>query len=405
MMYRIGLIISTLAVCVFGGRYKAPDPSEVNFHYNKIPTLEELVTDAGYELDPHRVTTEDGHILALHRITPRGTNSRDRGYPVLMINGFAFQAEGWFALGSASLPFILTDLGYDVWLGDQRGNIRSVGHVSYPVNDWRNHNYTFHEQGIYDLPAFIDYILKETDRSQILYVGYSLSSGMMIVMNSERPEYNDKILGAVLLAPAGHLKKWNENSFDYLAGLMVTDAMIESQIQNGQWLLFGQYNLVKDSIAGCSFLGLNPICRLMIFNMYGVSDVMDPKTMFYQFAMTVTSASVYVGKHLLQTIKNGRFCKFDYGPEKNVQVYGNKLPPQYDFGRTRIPVYLFHSGTDKMVTPDAARRTGKSLGNLVKMKFIERFNHADYLFGRTAPKFVYENIVDYFDELVTTTLD
>ncbi|KAF6201553.1 hypothetical protein GE061_003944 [Apolygus lucorum] len=404
-MYRTWMIVSTLAVFVSAGRYKAPDPSEVHFRYNYVPTLKELVTDEGYQLDKHSVTTEDGHILALHRITPRGTNSKNRGFPVLIINGFAFQAEGWFALGSSSLPFILTDLGYDVWVGDQRGNIRSIKHVSFPDDDFRNHNYTFHEQGIYDLPAFIDYIIKETDRSQILYVGYSLSSGMMIVMNSERPEYNDKILGAVSLAPAGHLKKWSENSFDYLAGLKVTDSMIESQIMNGQWLLFGKYNVVKNSLLRCSTMVIDSVCRLMIYNMYGASDAMDPKTMFSQFAMTVTSSSVFVGKHLLQTIKRGKFCKYDYGPEENLQVYGDETPPVYNFQSTRIPVYLFHSGTDKMVQPDAARRTAKGLGNLVKTKFLKHFNHADYLFAKTAPKLVYEDIVDYFDNLVTTTLN
>lgn len=103
--------------------------------------------------------------------------------------------------------------------------------------------FRFHEQGVYDLPAFIDHILETAGRRNLLYVGYSLSSGMLIAMNSERPEYNDKILGAALLAPAGHLMKWEENPFEYLAGIRVVDSMLVSAcnqsrvISSWTWLI------------------------------------------------------------------------------------------------------------------------------------------------------------------------
>ncbi|KAF6201552.1 hypothetical protein GE061_003943 [Apolygus lucorum] len=399
----LSYLILACSICTSqAGRYKAKDASEVIFSYKRIPTLDELIHDAGYQYSSHRVTTEDGHILSLLRLNLEGVKATNESTPVLIINGFTFQSDGWLALGNSSLPFVLATLGYDVWLGDQRGNSRSLDHVNLSVHDFRSHNYTFHEQGIYDLPAFIDHILKVTERNQILYVGYSLSCGMMIVMNSERPEYNDKVLGAVFLAPAGHLRKLKNNPIDYAAGVTSLVMSVETQIRRREWLFPSNLKYIKDSYLRCSISLMNPMCQIFIYSMYGVSDTMDPKTVPYQFAITATTTSTYVAKHMTQVIKLGRFAKYDHGCAKNFKVYGTESPPDYDFNSTTVPIYLFYGGADKMVTPDAAKRTAKELGNLVNMKFIWGFNHADFLFSSTAPQMVYEDVVEYFDSLVTS---
>ncbi|KAF6201551.1 hypothetical protein GE061_003942 [Apolygus lucorum] len=391
-------VVCLAAVCQ-GGRYKAPDPLEVRFPYNRIPTITELINDAGYKHEPHLVTTEDGHILALHRISQPAFTSEERGVPVLIISGFTYQADSFLALGNASLPFTLVNLGYDVWLGEKRGNERSLGHVEYEMDDFRNFNYSIHEQGIYDLPSLIDYILEATGRSQILYVGYSLSCGMVIVMNSERPEYNDKLQGVVFLAPAGHLKKLEENPFDYASGVAVLVSMIESQIQNRQWLLFGKLEMIKSLYLSCSNGIINLMCRTFINAFYGLSTTTNPKYLGYQLALATTTECIYTAKHLMQVIKHGRFCKYDYGKRKNMEVYGSSSPPNYNFNNTKAPVFLFYGTTDKMVTPDAAKRTGKEVGYLYDSATIKGFDHGDFLLSVSAPRNVYERIIDYFDTL------
>jgi len=41
--------------------------------------------------------------------------------------------------------------------------------------------------------------------------------------------------------------------------------------------------------------------------------------------------SVHSIKHWIQAYRNGRFRKFDYGKEKNIEVYGTEVPPEYTF--------------------------------------------------------------------------
>lgn len=56
--------------------------------------------------------------------------------------------------------------------------------------------------GLHDQPAVIDYILEETNNSKVYYIGYSQGTTSMLVLLSEKPEYNDKIYAVSLMAPA-----------------------------------------------------------------------------------------------------------------------------------------------------------------------------------------------------------
>lgn len=59
--------------------------------------------------------------------------------------------------------------------------------------------------GVYDQPAVIDYILGSTNASKLFYIGFSQGTTSLLVMLSERPEYNDKIHAVSLMAPVGYI--------------------------------------------------------------------------------------------------------------------------------------------------------------------------------------------------------
>ena len=67
----------------------------------------------GYQCETHKVTTEDGYILTLHRI-PRGRNStKGGGFPTFLQHGFVDSSATWtMNPPSQSLAFILADKGY-----------------------------------------------------------------------------------------------------------------------------------------------------------------------------------------------------------------------------------------------------------------------------------------------------
>lgn len=68
---------------------------------------------------------------------------------------------------------------------------------------------SWHEIGVYDLPATIDYILEQTNQTKLAYAGVSQGGAVILVTLSERPQYNEKIIIAQLMAPAVILKYFN----------------------------------------------------------------------------------------------------------------------------------------------------------------------------------------------------
>ena len=44
-----------------------------------------------------------------------------------------------------------------------------------------------------DIPAFIDFILKETGEKRLTYYGYSMGTTISFTLLAMRPEYNEKI--------------------------------------------------------------------------------------------------------------------------------------------------------------------------------------------------------------------
>lgn len=74
------------------------------------------------------------------------------------------------------------------------------------------------ELGMYDLPASIDYVLKETGHKKVSYVGYSLGSAVYFVGANLKPELNDKIEVVINLAPTSTVQRL-DNLFKLIAPL------------------------------------------------------------------------------------------------------------------------------------------------------------------------------------------
>lgn len=62
---------------------------------------------------------------------------------------------------------------FQVWIGNARGNTYSRHHISMQPEDAAFWNFSWHEIGIYDIPATIDYILEQTNQTKLSYVGHS----------------------------------------------------------------------------------------------------------------------------------------------------------------------------------------------------------------------------------------
>ena len=71
---------------------------------------------------------------------------------------------------------------------------------------YTNISNSWHELGVYDLAAMIDYIISVTGQVGITYIGHSMGATIAAVLLSQRPEYNSKIKLLILLAPVVKLE-------------------------------------------------------------------------------------------------------------------------------------------------------------------------------------------------------
>ncbi|XP_072141346.1 gastric triacylglycerol lipase-like [Dermacentor andersoni] len=172
---------------------------------------EELIEARGYPVESHQVVTDDGYVLGLYRIprgrveteeasktrtdmTTTGCDGASRA-PVLIMHGLLASAITWVTnYADQSLGYVLADAGYDVWLGNIRGSTLSRKHVNISADsDVRFWNFSFQEMIEYDVPATIDYILRETGKPRVGYVGHSQGTLVMFGLLSAAPAYNDKV--------------------------------------------------------------------------------------------------------------------------------------------------------------------------------------------------------------------
>lgn len=166
-----------------------------------------LIKKSGYKGEAHRVTTSDGYFLKIHRVVPKN-NQTIKAKPVFLMHGMLATSADFLVTGpDVALGFLLSDRGYDVWLGNARGNKHSMNHKKFSNSSKQFWTFSWHEIGFYDLPVMIDYVLKVTGSSKTFYAGHSQGTTSLLVLLSTRPEYNEKIVEAHLMAPSAFRKK------------------------------------------------------------------------------------------------------------------------------------------------------------------------------------------------------
>lgn len=143
----------------------------------------------------------------MHRIPGSPISPPAEGKPVVFLqHGLLSSSADWVLLGTQQgFGYLLADLGYDVWMGNARGNTYSRAHVSMNPDRRGFWQFSWHEIGIFDLPAMIDYVLKQTNQKNLHYAGHSQGTTAFWVMASERPEYNAKIRSMQALAPVAFM--------------------------------------------------------------------------------------------------------------------------------------------------------------------------------------------------------
>ncbi|KAF8371508.1 hypothetical protein PRIPAC_77937 [Pristionchus pacificus] len=159
--------------------------------------VEALTRQWVYPFEAHTVRTSDGYLLEVHRIR-HGRSGPVAAHaarpPVLLQHGFATDSTNFVAnLPNQSLAFMLADAGFDVWLGNSRGN--SYGRLHETLHQWE-------DMATKDIPAIIDKVLEITGEQRLNYIGHSQGALIIFARLSEDEELTRKIQNLFAMAPA-----------------------------------------------------------------------------------------------------------------------------------------------------------------------------------------------------------
>jgi len=129
----------------------------------------EITSNYGFNSERHYVTTEDGYInmaLRINKFDEKRRKDGSRKPAVMLVHGHLDSSDTWIAnTPNSSLGMVLASAGYDVWMVNTRGNKYSEGHVKYNANTDYDYWDGCHPDNYaqYDIPAFIDYIKRESN--------------------------------------------------------------------------------------------------------------------------------------------------------------------------------------------------------------------------------------------------
>ncbi|KAH7730308.1 CBN-LIPL-6 protein [Aphelenchoides avenae] len=313
----------------------------------------EIIEYYGYPVEVVETTTDDGYILTMHRIPFGVKNDSDavisKKRPVVFLqHGLLGSSSDWVTnLPNQSAGFIFADAGFDVWMGNVRGNYYSQRHVNLSTSDRAFWQFTWDEMANYDIPAMVDAVLSITEQPFVYYVGHSQGTEIMFAKLASDPKFNAKVRKFFALAPVaavGHIRGF----FAWLADHFGSDLRILTKIFGTHEFLPHTWITKLFSVILCGPKFMNPLCDNVLFQIGGPeSNQFNQTRLVVYLSHTPAGTSTCNVVHWAQMAVKKKIQKFDYGtPEENRQHYGQDTPPVYNLSNVNAPVYLYYSDAD-----------------------------------------------------------
>ena len=180
---------------------------DIKFQYNDficyILQLD-LINEAGFIGSEHKVVTADGYILSMHRIEhPANVGTAGREV-VFLQHGLLCSSAVW-VLGdrSKALGFMLADAGFDVWMGNYRGNTYSRNHTYLDPDQDEFWQFSWDQMGLYDIPSMLQHVQHITRHQDgIVYIGHSMGTTAFWVFCNEYPQLSQSLVKLMIgMAP------------------------------------------------------------------------------------------------------------------------------------------------------------------------------------------------------------
>ncbi|XP_062927238.1 putative lysosomal acid lipase/cholesteryl ester hydrolase isoform X2 [Mobula hypostoma] len=326
--------------------------------------ISQLISYRGYPSEEYEVMTSDGYILSVNRI-PYGINDT---------------------------PESKADAGYDVWIGNSRGNTWSRKHISIPVYKDAFWRFSFDEMATKDLPAVLNFILAKTNQEQLYYVGHSQGTTIGFIAFSTMPELAKKIKLFFGLAPVATVK--------YATSPLVKLGLLPEFLIKD---MFGRKDFLPQTKAitwlathVCNQVLIEELCGNVFFIISGFNTKnLNMSRIPVYLAHCPAGTSVQNILHWRQDVRTGNFQAFDWGSaDENMAHYNETIPPLYNITKVNVPTALWTGGHDWLADPTDVTMLLHKLPNLIYHEEIPDWEHLDFIWGLDAPSRMYREILD-----------
>jgi len=355
--------------------------------------ITDIVHAHGYLVHEHVVRTRDGYLLSIHHILKKGASDFVNRPVVYLHHGLLTNSE-LFVLGdttSRCLPFRLIDEGYDVWLGNNRGNKYSQKHLKYSTKDDRFWDFSLDEFAIFDIPDTIDYILKITKQNELSYIGFSQGSSQAFAALSLNPDLNSKVNLFVGLSPAMIPKGLNNKICSYFI----------SSAPSMLFKLFGERSIVPSVVFWQRLFGPQLYEKVVdaslsfLFNWHIKNISTLQKFIGYPHMFSPTSVKSVV--HWFQIIGSSRFQMYDEcGCSGSKLVYlsgaaekANRVAP-FPTRNITTPMLLIFGQSDMLIDMDKLRAQVIAPMEVIN---VPGYEHMDTLWARDVESTVFDKVI------------
>ena len=359
----------------------------------------ELCELYGYTAEEHVVQTKDGFLLGLHRLGWRrgeedvkvnaGPNSLQKSV-VYLHHGLMMNSEVWVCITEKErcLPFLLVDQGYDVWLGNNRGNKyskKSLRHAPTKNEFW---DFSMDQFAFHDIPDSINYILSTSGQPSLSYIGFSQGTAQAFATLSIHPTLNSKVDVFVALAPA-------------MAPPGLASGIVSSLVKTNPeilFLLFGRRAILGSTtmwqalLYPAIFAWFIDKSLSFLFNWKMTNITPHQKLAAYPHLYSFTSTKSVV--HWFQIISNGTFQMYDDEVSTPLSLsQGSKYykVAKFPTRNIRTPIVLVYGGSDSLVD---IKLMLKELPKHTVAKCIPKYEHLDLLWASDVDRLVFPHVLE-----------
>ncbi|UNI24013.1 Sterol esterase [Purpureocillium takamizusanense] len=390
-------------------RYSTPEQKKAENRKKSISTSIRDATDFvelcriwGYEAEEHIVQTKDGFLLGIHRLQwrkgeegskvncgPRSVKKR----VAYLHHGLLMNSEVWVCLTDEQrcLPFELVERGFDVWLGNNRGNKYSKKSIHCSPTSVQFWDFSMDEFAFHDIPDTIAYILDTTGQESLSYVGFSQGTAQAFATLAIHPKLNNQVNVFIGLAPA-------------MAPAGLSNGIVDSLVKASPsvlYLMFGRRSILSSATMWETLMYPPIFSRLIdmglafLFKWQTLNISTSQKLAAYPHLYSFTSTKSVV--HWFQIIRNKCFQMYDDDVHQPMSVTTSSKyskVAKYPTRNIRTPVVLVYGGSDSLVDIKAMLR---ELPPQTVATEIPHYEHLDFLWARDVDTQVFQHVLDALD--------